>query len=405
MAIINKDDFVHILSWGRKHDHHPIRVRQIKDQGHHHLYFNIHDWSDDNYWFVQFLHGDAFYWYPISKLTDCDTFKKIQNGEVKLILCNNQEAYHSVVDEIYQFVVINDNIPAENIIFLTNSFDILKEIDFVSEKYNKNKIKAIYMCEFLLTAKNYAMYNLPSLLKFHQSKKTYTKKFVSFNGFDRLHRVGFVNLLHVHNLLQFGHVSYNTNMNGNVHFTGKEYFKKMKDNFNPDSKLIKDITENEDKVNSLGPIWLDSTLETASNKASYMENKTDYYVNTYFSVVTETLCMLRHSSDGHQGIGRALSEKTFKPMLCLHPFILLAVPKSLELLKYLGFKSFHPYINESYDNITNDSERIYAVFEETKRLCNLTTDEVDEFVKLCLPICVHNFHTLLTYQNFSRILN
>jgi hypothetical protein len=405
MSIINKDDFVHIMSWGLKNDHHPIRIRQIKDQGHHHLYFKLHNWSNDNYWYVEFLHGDAFYWHPISTLTDSDTFKKIQNGEVKLILCNNQEAYHSIVDEIYEYVVIRDNIPAENIILLTNSFDIVKEIDFVSHKYNQNKIKVIYMCEFLLTARNYAIHNLPTLLESHNSKKTYTKKFISFNGFDRPHRVGFVNLLNIHNLLQFGHVSYNTNMNGNVHFSGTEYFRRMKNNFRPDSKLIQDIINNEDKVTSLGPIWLDSTLKTARNQSGYIENKTDYYVNTYFSVVTETLCMLRHSADGHLGIGRALSEKTFKPVLCLHPFILLAVPKSLELFKYLGFQSFHPYINESYDDITDDSDRIYAVFEETRRLCNLTPDETNEFINFCMPICMHNFKTLLKYKDFSINLN
>jgi len=79
----------------------------------------------------------------------------------------------------------------------------------------------------------------------------------------------------------------------------------------------------------------------------------NWYDSTYFSLVVET----------HQATTTDifLTEKTFKPIMYGHPFLLFAQPKSLDLLKRNGFKTYSNLFNENYDNIYNLTDRIEAL--------------------------------------------
>jgi hypothetical protein len=56
-----------------------------------------------------------------------------------------------------------------------------------------------------------------------------------------------------------------------------------------------------------------------------------------------------------------LTEKTFKAIALEMPFILVAPAYSLKYLREYGFRTFAPYIDESYDSITDDIKRIERV--------------------------------------------
>lgn len=57
------------------------------------------------------------------------------------------------------------------------------------------------------------------------------------------------------------------------------------------------------------------------------------------------------------------TEKTGKPMMCNKPFIVLGSKHFLKNLRNLGFKTFHPIINESYDEIDDLVERTRSAFQ------------------------------------------
>ena len=61
------------------------------------------------------------------------------------------------------------------------------------------------------------------------------------------------------------------------------------------------------------------------------------------------------------------------------------------MLKQDGFKTFHPYINESYDEIQNRDQRILAIIKEVKILCNKTAKEWREFMRSINEILKHNY--------------
>lgn len=75
----------------------------------------------------------------------------------------------------------------------------------------------------------------------------------------------------------------------------------------------------------------------------------DFYQNSYFNFVVET-----HFDNDTC----FLTEKTFKPILNLQPFIIIGNPGSLALLKDLGYKTFEDVIKESYDLQTDHRSRM-----------------------------------------------
>lgn len=85
--------------------------------------------------------------------------------------------------------------------------------------------------------------------------------------------------------------------------------------------------------------------------------------DTYLSIITETY---------YQG-PIFFSEKIYYAMLYNHFFIYLGPQHSLRYLRSIGFKTFGHIINESYDDIEDPAERLFAV-----------TQAIDDFLKIPL---------------------
>jgi hypothetical protein len=102
------------------------------------------------------------------------------------------------------------------------------------------------------------------------------------------------------------------------------------------------------------------------------------YTDTYFSVVTETVFAYPYSFR---------TEKIWKPVLMGHPWIVLANTGFVRDMRNLGFRSFAGLIDESYDQIENNQQRLDRVVHEIQHLCS---QDLDEFARACQDICVHN---------------
>lgn len=126
----------------------------------------------------------------------------------------------------------------------------------------------------------------------------------------------------------------------------------------------------------------------------------NYFEESYFGVVTESKYAHDNYSIKNQIHGQLsldcyiFTEKTFKFIAAKKPFLLAGFTGSLQMLRNFGYKTFHPYIDESYDSMNNDEERIIAIVNEIERLCNLTDDEWLEWQKNVEPIVLHNYNIL-----------
>jgi hypothetical protein len=96
--------------------------------------------------------------------------------------------------------------------------------------------------------------------------------------------------------------------------------------------------------------------------------------------------------------GTWLTEKTAKPLFYKHPFIVNGLTNNLDILHMMGYKTFHPFINESYDAIDNPREKTAAIIAEVKRLCELTPEQQQEFIEQVKPIVEHNHNWYLNHK-------
>lgn len=69
-----------------------------------------------------------------------------------------------------------------------------------------------------------------------------------------------------------------------------------------------------------------------------------------------------------------LTEKTLRPLATAQPFMLLAAPGALALLRRYGFQTYSGLIDESYDQITDPVARMRAVLVEMSRLSSMDTN-------------------------------
>lgn len=86
-----------------------------------------------------------------------------------------------------------------------------------------------------------------------------------------------------------------------------------------------------------------------------------------------------------------ITEKTYKAIACNRPFIVCSTPNFLKDLRdTFGFKTFNPWINESYDLEFNNARRMEMIATEIERLIQLPPDQYNIILKECSKISFEN---------------
>lgn len=97
-----------------------------------------------------------------------------------------------------------------------------------------------------------------------------------------------------------------------------------------------------------------------------LSNIESLYQQYFIEIVSET--------DPHSNI--FFSEKTTKNFWLGKPFLLYSGAGSLATLQKKGYATFEPYINEYYDKIENDHDRLNMILDEVNRLASMSIDEL-----------------------------
>jgi hypothetical protein len=98
-----------------------------------------------------------------------------------------------------------------------------------------------------------------------------------------------------------------------------------------------------------------------------------------------------------------LSEKPFKVIAQLTPFIIVSTPFYMKKLRELGFKTFSPWIDESYDEEENHEKRMIMLSEEIKRLCTMSLEEIHKWYYEMKDILLYNQNVLLNFKKSDHI--
>jgi hypothetical protein len=222
------------------------------------------------------------------------------------------------------------------------------------------------------------------------------KKFVCFNRVPRWHRIRLLAFMFEKGLVDQGYYSFELSLDSDA---GLYSEKRMWNVETTDQQfcgryMVEPYIENIYKNWEQLPLTLNRTKDRF-NPVDLNPEDVPYHTDSYFSIVCETNFFhslgkdIKPISLSHTD-GVFISEKMYKPIAYKHPFVTLAMPKTLEYLRKVGYKTFHPYIDESYDQLVNDEERFAAVTAEIERLCNLSTDEWLQLMENLKPIVEHN---------------
>lgn len=102
------------------------------------------------------------------------------------------------------------------------------------------------------------------------------------------------------------------------------------------------------------------------------------YSDTYFSLVTETVHAYPYSFR---------TEKIWKPVAIGHPFIAVANCGFYRDLHRMGFQTFGHVIDESFDQIPDNHQRLQRVAEVVEDLCR---QDLAAFLDQCYNVCKYN---------------
>lgn len=189
------------------------------------------------------------------------------------------------------------------------------------------------------------------------------KIFLCFNHLQREHRIRLLNKIVAADLLDKSFYSFVGH--GDI----KEFISKLPSNIS----AYKHIRQIVDRL----PLELNYRI-TGEDAGKTIISDLDYYENSYFSLVTETIFFKKTGKYHHYYYTNDrsfLTEKIFKPILAKHPFIAVSSAGYLHELRKLGYKTFHPFIDETYDTIEDDHDRLQLIVEEVERLSKQTDEE------------------------------
>ena len=100
-----------------------------------------------------------------------------------------------------------------------------------------------------------------------------------------------------------------------------------------------------------------------------------------------------------------ISEKTLNAIDNYRPFILAGPPGTLKMLKEMGFKTFDQWWDESYDDITNNTDRMAKICQTIDYINSFSIDELKSMYTDMRSVLMHNENNLSQLPKFYNKIN
>lgn len=236
------------------------------------------------------------------------------------------------------------------------------------------------------------------------SRNLRSKKFLFFMGAPRPHRIAILSFLINQTYIKDAYYSCLSSKDAIIAaISGCIHHEKRNTQFN-----FKNVKTTITNFNENFPKELSSKVGDEPGQHSASENDIFYFGDSYYSIIPETSYFKK--DDDKDTIDKwnyhldftFITEKTMRAIGYLHPFVLLSRPYSLKGLRELGYQTFHPYIDESYDLIEDDHLRFESIKNTIKKLNNKTDSEWIRFQHDIYPMVKHN-HDWLRSDKHRRV--
>ena len=355
-----------------------------------------------------------------------DVKEDLKNDRAILCLSFIQEGdcYETFFTDVYNFCK-EFGMPHKNFVFCSNNANLEVQYDEYCEKnnitdkstmisiyYYYNHVSSMYRLDYKCYKNNWEPpqtvritkededsnfhhdgFRINTLERFNPLRKEIRPyHYMCYNRQPKLHRTLMVAYLMKENLLDKGLVSL-----ASVYAISAA----EADKYQPTYRNIRTPIYTEEEKAKIMPYW-DKVIKQGSFTVDLNEKEMEHvwlsswidvfptvYNQCYFSVV---------SSTSFDTTWCHPDEKFWKDLGQFKPFIWVGPAHSLQHLRKQGFKTFSPWIDESYDEEEDCEKRFLMIVDEIKRLCDMSLEEIHEWYHEMEDILKHNWRRILDYN-------
>jgi|TARA_Y100000034_G_scaffold11160_1_gene11710 hypothetical protein len=311
----------------------------------------------------------------------------------KSIICLYQAGEAAQVDfininlfEEFYRELLNCKIDPLNFIFITGNMIAKKQFNEWKPNSEYKDEKDFHIIEF--SGYRHIDYKKKWKLAKKDIDKKIEKHFLCYNrNMGHPHRLLLLSLLEKENLIDKGLVSY-------PKFSIENFNEKLIGFFSIGRTYRTKLLQCAESLKLKAP----SVIDVDEWDTNHFDTSPPWpYEKTFFSLVSES----QFVEDT-----LFLSEKIWKSIANKHPFVLAGSYKTLDYLHKEGFKTFHPFIDESYDKEKHPYRRITKIIKEVKKLCLMNQSEINKFLSDIDEIIEFNYNKLMNdHYNIDRTFN
>jgi hypothetical protein len=355
-------------------------------------------------------YGNQFVGYMSKKVAD-----DVKNNKCYIIISSMSEGHLEtrLFFRIHQLFK-KYGLPTKNLIIIQNNNNLKKQYDeycsicnikdedrmklFINRHKFESCVESFTQLnrgewDFSVYPKRPTLNSVKEVLKIKSKNREH--RFLSYNKSLREDRVALLSLFYSKDLIDKGLISMGAEHYGSA---GQPAPWPNKFDFITDKSLLGVVKEWSKKLESLRPMSIDGE----PNVNNFDEGKhkglnpcgytyADQYRRIYFQVVTE---------DIFDADSIFFSQTTYAPIIQLTPFIMFGSPHMMKNLREVqGFKTFSPWIDESYDDIEDNNKRFIMIVNEIERLCNLSEKNINKMYYDMLSILIYNRDRLINHKN------
>ena len=359
-----------------------VETKQIKDIDTNYIYvINVREFAGA---IGVERHTEKVHNKSVFDLVSDDVISDCQNNKCKILLNYGFEGFgkdvnggdtilkKSLLERLHYLLELHE-IPQNNLIYM-DSNNYLDEVELDTNiQYSSFEYCGLDWFRYTTMHPNMNYhgntFSRRKMKKWKNSKNNLRKKyFICFNRLPKDHRISLGLFLESKNYLKKGFVSF-------------PKFNQFWDwNVSKNHKFYSSLESFKSKL----PLEIDS-VNLEERKWSFELFNTNYYGDSYFQIVTENQ-FLSHEDQ------LSFTEKIWKPITNLQPFILMADRYQIKKLKEWGFKTFHPFIDESYDDVLDKDKRQKMIFKQIEILCSKSLEEIHDWYWSIEKILLHNYY-------------
>lgn len=338
---------------------------------------------------------------PIIKALTEPQLTALRQNKSVLILDNSLEGivFQEQIFEQFYKELNREKIDPQNIIILTENLSLSEYHEkWLYLKGYKNGIKIFFYHAFMnwmaLAWQKDMSSSSSSLMEFHQNQmydiKNHRDKdydFLFLNNMPKDHRLLTALMLYQEKVIGNGLSSFANLKNPDIQL------KKAIDlavnnirNYYPNNAFYLNVLNDFIRETPLIVDGESGSLEFRKNRVTQVNFS--LFKKTHFSIVTE--------SESTHGQMVRFTEKCLKPLSCCHPFVVIGNPFTLKSLRNFGFKTFSPYIDETYDEVCDTDLRFDFAINSILNLARMNKVDLSRLIYKLQSVLEHNFYHAVT---------